>query len=188
MPAAQRLIVSLTAKNTSYFVSPYIRFCVLPTAKYSGEEKEENSADNSRWATFYAVLYHTHLALEAMSFWRETGDGISSRHAEFALGRFQFLKSQCVDSSFCTKPNLNQNKALGGGLPSLPSAATTAAEVAAIKSLLAKSAASDIPGRALVRPQDIFLYQKGLCGIYAVARSLVPEGLSAKKSQGVIYG
>ena len=185
IPAAQRLIASLTAKKTNRFVSPYIRFCVFPNAT---KEHEGQSADNIRWATFCAVLYHHHLAPEAMGFWRETGDGIASRHAEFALGRFRSLESQCVNDSFCTKPNLNQDNVRGKELISLPPAATTAAEVAFLKAQLAKFAASDSPSQAAVRPQNIFLYQKGLCGIYAVARSLVPKGPLAKRSQSVIYG
>ncbi|KAH9206090.1 cystathionine beta-lyase, partial [Leptodontidium sp. 2 PMI_412] len=175
IPASQRLIVSLTTKNPSHFCDEEVKM-------------EEENEDHSRWATFYAVLYHTELAPEAMGFWRETGDGLSSRHAEFALARFQFLESQCVDGSFCTKPNLNKHQAYRGDLPSLQPATTTAAEVATIKALLAKTASSDVPGQGPVRPQDILLYQKGLCSIFAVARSLVPEGPSTKKSQVVIYG
>lgn len=123
-----------------------------------------------------------------MSVWRETGDGITSRHAGYALGWFQFLGSWCLNDSFCTKPNLTQDRALGKDLPSLLPAATTAKEVpAAIKALLATSAVSDVPGQALVRPRDIFLYPKGLCGINAFARCLVPVSLEAE-SQVVIYG
>ncbi|GFF93170.1 probable cystathionine gamma-synthase [Aspergillus udagawae] len=183
MLGAQRLIASLTEKNTSHFVSPYIRFCV-PADNICGDEN--NNA--SRWATFYAVLYRTDLAPDAMGFWRETGDGIPSRHAEFALGWFPYLESQCVDRLFCTKAKLPLHMACGEELPSLPSPVTTAAEVAKIKTLLAASAASDAPNQPPISIKDIFLYQKGLCGIYAVARSLVPVSSSAKASQVVIYG
>ncbi|GIC87442.1 uncharacterized protein Aud_003826 [Aspergillus udagawae] len=183
MLGAQRLIASLTEKNTSHFVSPYIRFCV-PAGDICGDDANKAS----RWATFYAVLYHADLAPDAMGFWRETGDGIPSRHAEFALGWFPYLESQCVDRLFCTKAKLPLHKAWGEELPSLPSPVTTAAEVAKIKTLLAASAASDAPNQAPISSKDIFLYQKGLCGIYAVARSLVPVSSSEKTSQVVIYG
>ncbi|KAI9372447.1 hypothetical protein BJX61DRAFT_542677 [Aspergillus egyptiacus] len=183
-PAAQRLITTLTGRNTSHHasVSPYIRFGVP-----AGNDDDDGSSA-SRWATFFAVLYHTDLAPDAMAFWRETGDGISSRHAEFALAWFPYLESQCVDRRFCTNARLPLHRAALPALPSLPSRATTATEVAVIKALLAASAASDAPDQAPISPKDIFLYQKGLCGIYAVARSLVPENSSAKTSQVVIYG
>ncbi|KAI8633602.1 pyridoxal phosphate-dependent transferase [Xylariaceae sp. FL1651] len=188
VPSAQRLTTSLTARNTSHFISPYIRFSVPYTVTCDDKEKEKENPNNSRWATFYAVLYHSHLASEAMGFWRETGDGISSRHAEFALTWFRFLESQCIDSSFCTQPSLNLSKEWLGDAAALPPATTTAVEVATIKSMIANSAASEKSGQAQLRPQDIFLYQKGLCGIFAVARSLVPKGPLAKRSQVVIYG
>ncbi|OKP01346.1 hypothetical protein PENSUB_7336 [Penicillium subrubescens] len=187
IPAAQRLITSLTVKGTGHFVSPYIQLFVPSTAtRDKNNGREEDDAD-CRWATFYAMLYHSDLTHEAMSVWRETGDGITSRHAEFALEWFQFLESRCINDSFCARPDLIQDEALGKDLPSLPPAATTAKEVDAIKALLAKSAASDIPGQTPVFPRDVFLYPKGLCGIYAVARCLVPDGLAAE-SQVVIYG
>ncbi|GAP90071.1 putative cystathionine gamma-synthase [Rosellinia necatrix] len=184
MPAALRLTKSLEAKKADGFVSPCIHFGVPPTAAVDAQDKE-----NSRWAAFHVVLYSSKLTPEAMSFWRETGDGISSRHAEYALRWFPVLESQCADISFCTKPTMGPNEARVEDLsPPLPPAATTAAQIAAMKSLLATSAASDDPGQASICPQDIFLYPKGLSGIYAVARSLVPDAQPAQKSQAVIYG
>ncbi|KAJ6145020.1 hypothetical protein N7470_008915 [Penicillium chermesinum] len=147
---------------------PPIRFFVPPARHPTlcNEGRDIHNEQEYRWATFYAVVYHTDLAPIAMSFWRETGDGITSRHAEYALGMFQFLKSQS-DS----KAHLDELQ----NASSLPPPSTTAAEITSIKSLIATSAASDSPGHAPIRLDDVFLYSKGLAGIYAVARSLVPR-------------
>lgn len=198
--AAQRLIEALAAKDPDEFISPCIRFT------YPNTKDKDGIEDGTRWATFYAVVHHSRMQQAALAFWRETGDGITSRHAEFALERFRSLESQCVDAAFrskpvkalsngCAKGNTAGNETRNGNEAApvrmnitLPSPATTATEVAAIKSLIAKCAASEDPAQPLARQKDIFLYPKGLSGIFAVARSLVPHGLAAKDSQAVIYG
>ncbi|KAJ9303271.1 hypothetical protein DTO271G3_645 [Paecilomyces variotii] len=189
IPAARRLIASLTAKGTKECISPYIEFSVPESLTGILNDHE------SRWATFYAVVYHPNMVPEALSFWRETGDGITSRHAQFIIAQFQYLESKCTASTLCTSPSpspignlCDDHEIPGRASLSLPAPAITKAEVAAIKSLLIDSATLDTPNKAGMSLEDVFLYPKGLCGIYAVARSLVPEGPEAQNSQVVIYG
>jgi cystathionine gamma-synthase len=60
--------------------SPYIvdviRFSMHP---------ESDVAPN--WASFSAILFPLDLLKQAVGFWRDTGTGISTRHAEFCLSQ-----------------------------------------------------------------------------------------------------
>jgi hypothetical protein len=76
--------------------SPYIvdviRFSMHP---------ESDVAPN--WASFSAVLFPLDLLKQAMGFWRDTGTGISTRHAEFCLSQFDYLVSDSATTkAFCT--------------------------------------------------------------------------------------
>jgi cystathionine gamma-synthase len=55
-----------------------------------------------------------------------------------------------------------------------------------IKALIAKLVTSQKPGQEVVRPQDVFLYPKGMCAIGTVVRLLVPT--STRSSEAVIFG
>jgi cystathionine gamma-synthase len=55
-----------------------------------------------------------------------------------------------------------------------------------IKALIAKFITSQKQGETSVRPQDVFLYPKGMCAIGSVARQIVPT--STPSSEAVIFG
>lgn len=55
-----------------------------------------------------------------------------------------------------------------------------------IKALIARFVTSWKPSQERVRPQDVFLYPKGMCAIGTVARLLVPT--STDCSEAVIFG
>lgn len=55
-----------------------------------------------------------------------------------------------------------------------------------IKALIVKLGTSQKPSQEVVRPQDVFLYPKGMCAIDTVARSLVP--ISTHSSEAVMFG
>jgi cystathionine gamma-synthase len=62
---------------------------------------ESDAAPN--WASFSAVLFPLDLFKQAMGFWRDTGTGISTRHAEFSLSQFDYLVSDSATTkAFCT--------------------------------------------------------------------------------------
>jgi cystathionine gamma-synthase len=118
--------------------SPYIvdviRFSMHP---------ESDVAPN--WASFSAVLFPLDLLKQAMGFWRDTGTGISTRHAEFCLSQFDYLvPDSATTKAFCTVATRKSPSLLA----EIPSAA--AGEV---KSVIAGVAT----GQLAVSPDDVFL-------------------------------
>lgn len=142
----------------------------------------EASTENTTWARFSAVLFPEQLSEHARKFWYSMGDGISSRHAQFCLDRFSFMDSVSSDSSLQTYATCD-NIAM---VPSEPWEHSDLETKENIKTLIAKWVSSQKPGQQEVKPQDVFLYPKGMCAIGSVARSLVPT--STHSSEAVIFG
>ncbi|KAL4748744.1 hypothetical protein BDW72DRAFT_195486 [Aspergillus terricola var. indicus] len=141
---------------------------------------ENHAEENVQWVQFWAVLYHQSYEKLATKFWTIFGDGISSRHAEYCLGLWSFMRPgsqpdspngtyQCSDTKAAILPPWNHHcdqKAKD-----------------TIKSRIAEWVASDDPDIPRVCPSDVYLYQKGMCAISAVARSLLPGN---EQSSGVV--
>ena len=172
--SAARYVTSLRSKNPGASPIEAVRL-FLP------KESKTPSLD-ARWAAFSVVLYPSDLLKEAMSYWRDTGDGISTRQAEFCLSRLDYLQSDSATSSFCTPPpksNINDNKQL----PRLETSGDS--EKQALKELIAKLTASEEAAQKPVTSENVFLYPRGMSAINAASRALVP---SKNPSEVVAYG
>ncbi|KAL4758349.1 pyridoxal phosphate-dependent transferase [Aspergillus foveolatus] len=136
--------------------------------------------ENAKWGQFWAVLYHQCYEKHATKFWTIFGDGVSSRHAEFCLGLWTFMRSssqpdssngiyQCPVDTTLILPPWNRH--------------CDQEAKDTIRSRIAEWIASDDPHIPRVSPSDVYLYQKGMCAISAVARSLLPGN---EQSGGVV--
>ncbi|GFF45535.1 probable cystathionine gamma-synthase [Aspergillus lentulus] len=146
--------------------SPYIvdviRFSMHP---------ESDAAPN--WASFSAVLFPLDLLKQAMGFWRDTGTGISTRHAEFCLSQFDYLVSDSATTkTFCAVAARKRPSPLA----EIPSAAAEE-----LKSVIAGLAT----GQLAVSPDDVFLYPNGMNAIYALSETLASL---ATESNVAAYG
>lgn len=138
--------------------------------------------ENATWACFSAVLFPEQFIEHVKIFWYSTGDGISSRHAQFCLERFPFMHSVSSDSSLQTSATRHDIAMV----PSKPWGHSDPIIKENLKALIAKLVTSEKSGRKEVSPQDVFLYPKGMSAIGTVARSLVPASTHA--SEAVIFG
>lgn len=156
---------------------------VLETARFALPSLPQTSgSDDAYWTTFYVVLYPTSQSRDAAAFWRDTGDGITSRHAEYCHARLDYLESDSINISLRTQP-LKPN--MMAARPSLTSIKSAFAEKRAIESFIAQLATSEQAGQPSVSFRDVFLYSKGMSAISAVARALASL---SDKSDAVAYG
>ncbi|KAL7940699.1 hypothetical protein V8C42DRAFT_207717 [Trichoderma barbatum] len=154
-------------------------------------QQAEASTENAVWARFWAVLFRDseQATNAANAFWGFMGDGISSRHAEFCLQRLTFMSCVSLDSlsnDFLQTYRQSATSADDGQVPPVPWDHSDADTKSRIKALIAKLVTSDKAGQEAVRPQDVFLYPKGMCAIGTVARQLVPP--STDSSEAVVFG
>lgn len=176
--AARKCITALSAAP-AYSETPsplqHVRFYMPP---------ETNPGDKpTHWANFSAVIIPSDLWKEAMAFWRDTGTGLSTRHAEFCLEEFQYLDSDSLTPEFCTSaPQKRNHRQVPHSFARILSAASRMDE---LKAFLAKLATSEQPGEPEVNPSDVFLYPSGMNAIYSLSESLSP--LKAG-STAVAYG
>ncbi|KNG80527.1 cystathionine gamma-synthase [Aspergillus nomiae NRRL 13137] len=136
---------------------------------------ESNMGDASaHWANFTAVLYPSDLLNAAMAFWRDTGSGLSTRHAEFCLEELGYLDSDSATPAYRTPaPRKRCRSQTPESLTWMRAAAGNSQEV---KSFLAGLATSEQPGQPPVSPDDVFLYPTGMNAIYTLSEALAsPE-------------
>ncbi|KAF7503531.1 hypothetical protein GJ744_003643 [Endocarpon pusillum] len=172
---AARCLAELKASDPDDSVLEIARFALPSSLRPSG-------SDDAYWTTFYAVLYPTSLSRDAAAFWRDTGDGITSRHAEYCHARLDYLESESANISLRTQP-LKSNMMDAG--PSLTPIRSAFAEKRVIESFIAKLATSEQAGQPCVSFRDVFLYSKGMSAVSAVARALASL---SDKSDAVAYG
>lgn len=134
------------------------------------------------WMRFYAVLYAADLEDDAKAFWRDTGSGISSRHAEYCHEWLDYLQSSSANPSFQIQPIKQNISDLEASFASLP---CVIKEREAVKAFIAELATSEQPGQSTVTSNDVFLYPGGMCAINAVSRALITL---APQPETVIYG
>jgi cystathionine gamma-synthase len=123
------------------------------------------------WANFSAVLFHNDLRKEAMGYWRDTGAGLSTRHASFCLEELDYLDSDSVNPKLRT-PAL-QKRTHCRQLPAYAAWIQTApASQHELQSFIARLASSEQPGQPAVAPGDVFLYPTGMNAIYSLSETL----------------
>lgn len=163
--AARKCITALSsapAYSEVPFPLQHVRFYMPP---------ESNLGDKpTHWANFSAIIIPSDLWKEAMAFWRDTGTGLSTRHAEFCLEEFQYLDSDSLTPEFCTSaPQKRNYRQVPHSLARIQSAASTVDE---LKAFLAKLATYEQPVEPEVNPDDVFLYPSGMNAIYSLSESL----------------
>ncbi|KAL8784910.1 MAG: hypothetical protein Q9195_008847 [Heterodermia aff. obscurata] len=140
-----------------------------------------NEAD-AQLIEFHVVLYPHDTSSDILAFWRQTGDGISSRHAQYCLRFLAYLETISDTPQRWTAP---RNKY--SGVPKLIKSDSAELEKHAVKSFIAELATSPRVQQK-VSTDDVFLYAKGLSAIYAVSRALIAYSGKAEQSVVVIYG
>ncbi|KAE8382715.1 cystathionine beta-lyase [Aspergillus bertholletiae] len=148
--------------------------------RMASSSPEGKLQEETRWASFEVVAFPSDLQPDAMAFWRQSGDGISSRHAEYALSQLGRLEA-IEDGTRChpPPPNSAARPCTAVGLKS------SEAEKMFIQSFIAELATSD--KREKLTAHDVFLFPKGLSAIYAVSRALRSMDLCGQDSI-VVYG
>ncbi|KAB8255173.1 pyridoxal phosphate-dependent transferase [Aspergillus pseudonomiae] len=143
---------------------------------------ESNMGDTSaHWANFTAVLYPSDLLNAAMAFWRDTGSGLSTRHAEFCLEELGYLDSDSATPAYRTPaPRKRCRSQTPESLTWMRAAAGNSQEV---KSFLAGLATSEQPEQPPVSPDDVFLYSTGMNAIYTLS-----EALASPEYKVAMYG
>ncbi|KAJ5531565.1 Pyridoxal phosphate-dependent transferase major region subdomain 2 [Penicillium freii] len=127
----------------------------------------ERLSCEASWLEIHAIIYPTQYFGAAFTNWINTGDGMSSRHAEFCLPGFDYLQSHSSNPAFCTVPP----KTLvvkGEPIPVLLTSGTVELD-------------------SLPSPNDVFLYPGGMSAINAVARALGNLGINSVFGFGWLY-
>ncbi|GMG12840.1 unnamed protein product [Aspergillus oryzae] len=155
-----------TLPSENPFTIKVVRF-VMPLESNLGDT-------SSHWANFTAVLYPSDLLKAAMAFWRDTGSGLSTRHAEFCLEEFDYLDSDSSTPAYRTPAS--RKRCRGKTPESLIWMRAAARDSHEVKSFLADLATSEQPGQPTVNPDEVFLYPTGMNAIYTLSQALVsPE-------------
>lgn len=126
--------------------------------------------------TIFALLFPVTCFDKVMGYWRDTGSGISSRHAEYLLKLFDKLESKSANSDYFTSSREEPGTEIEHPkwIHKLPSGQ---AEKQAVKELIAHLSTSESnndDGSAAVspRPADVFLFPNGMSAIYTLSRAL----------------
>lgn len=125
-------------------------------------------SSNGQWIGFNAMLYPAELFEGAMAYWRNSGDGISSRQAEICLECFDYLRSSSANVLCQTPAQKCPDRKEEWMLSGEP-------EKQAIKKLIAKLAAGE-DNQSQVTSENVFLFPNGMNAIYTVSRALVSRG------------
>ncbi|RFU29334.1 hypothetical protein B7463_g7019, partial [Scytalidium lignicola] len=171
--SAVRFVETLSMQNTD---DPHVELIKFFLPKKSGLPLAD-----AYWAAFNVVLYPTGLAKEAAAYWRDTGDGISTRHAEFCLDRLDYLQSESTNPTFCTPPIRFTIAETRLATP----CSSGVAERRVLQEFIADLTSSEQPGQRKVNPESVFLYPRGMSAIYSVMRALASIG---RPSRVVAYG
>ncbi|KAE8378974.1 pyridoxal phosphate-dependent transferase [Aspergillus bertholletiae] len=162
--AARKCIVSLKASPTysEHLSVEIVRFC-MPA--------ESNLRKSPvHWANFSAVLLSPELWKDAMAFWRDSGAGLSSRHAEFCLEELGYLDSDSSNPKLRSPaPRKRSHRQIPPSLMRVQAAATSLDQ---LKVFIGELATSDQPNQPNVSMDDVFVYPNGMNAIYSLSESL----------------
>ena len=117
------------------------------------------------WATFHAVIFPQELLDHATAFWRDTGDGMSTRHALYCMDLLPCLTSRSSCPGYCT-PGAKETP-----FPLLSRKSLDESSLL-VRARLANMAASDQPSQPPVASSDVFLFPTGMSAIYCLAETL----------------
>ncbi|KAI9044655.1 uncharacterized protein KD926_011625 [Aspergillus affinis] len=126
---------------------------------------ESNSGKATfHWANFSVVLLPSDRWKDAMTFWRDTGSGLSTRHAEYCRGEMEYLDSGSSTPGFRTAAPRKRK------LQELLEFSNSAQS--GLRATLAQLATSDRPSEPTVQKDDVFLYPNGMNAIYSLSEAL----------------
>ncbi|KAJ5287762.1 Pyridoxal phosphate-dependent transferase major region subdomain 2 [Penicillium angulare] len=145
----------------------------------------EKSSLEASWLEFYTIVYPVEHFRTALTYWTDSGDGISTRHAEFCLGWLDYLQSNSSNAAFCTSP-VKKLTVKGEEIPKLQTSGIL--ERDCIKQDIAVLLLSEKHGQVPVSPTDVFLYPSGMSAINAVGRTVSSLGInSGVVAFGLLY-
>ena len=173
--AADRCFASLNAIDTTNAAIDRVNFAL---SKLSPSTER----GDIRWLAFHAVLYPEDISQHAAAFWRDTGDGITSRHAKYCHEWLQFLDSESENPVLQTRAAQSASMSVRSSQLMIRSALQ---EEVDIKTFIAKLASSDQSGQPAVASTDVFLYPTGMSAISAMARALATF---SESPDAVAYG
>lgn len=104
-----------------------------------------------------------------MTFWRNTGSGLSTRHATYCLQEFHYMVSDSSNPDFQTSAPKKQDPDRAEDTTWLHSATTTMLE---LKSFIAQLATSTKPGQPPIFPSDVFLFPTGMNAIHTLSQTI----------------
>ncbi|OJJ81830.1 uncharacterized protein ASPGLDRAFT_49797 [Aspergillus glaucus CBS 516.65] len=125
--------------------------------------------ESSHWASFSAAIFSTDLIEEAMTFWRNTGSGLSMRHATYCLQEFGYMESDSSNSEFQTSAPQKRAPDRTPDTTWIHSATTTMLN---LKSFITQLATSNKSGQLPVPPSDVFLFPTGMNAIHTLSQTL----------------
>ncbi|KAA8649398.1 hypothetical protein EYZ11_013194 [Aspergillus tanneri] len=160
--AAQQCATTLKATSRQQSVIEIVEFVMSPASDLGD--------GTAYWAQFSATLFPDELWSEALAFWRDTGTGISTRHAPFCLEELCYLESKSSNPAYQTSsPCKRENQSSSQLHMSVRSALVS---IPAIQSVIAQFVTSEQPGQLPVQPDDVFLYPNGTNAIYLLSQML----------------
>ncbi|RDW78706.1 Cys metabolizm PLP-dependent enzyme [Aspergillus mulundensis] len=144
-------------------------------------ESNSNGIAGPHWANFSAVLLAPDLWDEAMAYWRDSGNGLSTRHAEYILTELDYLDSDCAGMLELRTPALRKR---GGGIcreipASYQKIQAAESSFSELRDALARLASSNRPGEPPVQPDDVFLFPTGINAVYSLSECLAGSDKTA---------
>ncbi|KAL4980156.1 pyridoxal phosphate-dependent transferase [Aspergillus desertorum] len=169
--AAHVCVEALKRRDVKHSHSP------LETVRFfMPAESNERGLSGPHWANFSAVLLGSSLWKQAMAFWRDTGSGLSTRHAEYILTEFDYLDSDCLTTPAFRTPAPRKRGCQTESCQEIPQShrriQAAATSVSELRSFLVRLASSDRSGGPAVHVNDVFLYPNGMNAIYSLSESL----------------
>ncbi|KAJ5642244.1 pyridoxal phosphate-dependent transferase [Penicillium lividum] len=129
--------------------------------------QEEQGLEDMPWLGFHAVIFPKSLDGEALVQWRDAGTGVCSRHAEYCIQNFDYLRSESINPAWYTKAE----NSFGSQQPR-PVITSGEEEKMAVRQLISKLAASDLPGQKALSHKDVYLFPNGMNAIGTASRAL----------------
>lgn len=160
--AAQECATIIRKTSGNQSIAEVVEFA-MPSASDLGN-------GTAHWASFTAVLFPEDQWKEAMAFWRDTGTGMSTRHAPFCIEELDYLESKSPNPEFQTPASRGRDNGQVSQL--LASVCSAAASIPVVKSFIGKMVTSEQQGQPAVNPDDVFLYPNGTNAIYSLSQTL----------------
>lgn len=143
----------------------------LKTARFFMPPESSRGCPTFHWANFSAVLVPSTLWKLAMAFWRDTGSGLSTRHAEFCMGQLDYLDCDSENPVFRSPAPLKRG--IRKAAPEVANVQLRSHSTPELKRIIAELATSDQPGEPVVRQDDVFFYPTGMNAIYSLSETLL---------------